>query len=77
MVVLSDMQPRTHTTDLEMFSFEGRCPGCVPAHPWGTPLRLEWKVRGHRLDSQLTPLQEGTGFIICIRREELQGAACT
>lgn len=60
MVVLSDMQPRTHTTNLETFSFEGRCPACVPAHPWGTPLRLERKVRGHRLDSQLTPLQEGT-----------------
>lgn len=44
MMVLSDMQPRTRITDLEMFSFEGRCPGCVPAPRWGTPLWLEGKV---------------------------------
>lgn len=60
MMVLSDVQPSTHITDLEMFSFEGRCPGGVPAHPGGHPCGWNGRFEGTVLESQLTPSQEGT-----------------
>lgn len=43
-----------------MFSFEGRCPGGVPAHPGGHPCGWNGRFEGRVLESQLTPSQEGT-----------------